>query len=444
MRRLIALALTTGAVAGIACASAGAPPGGPEDHAPPQILSVTPESGQTNVRPKEVEFRFDEVVSDRGTGATAVDQLFLISPRIGAPDVSWHRRRITVKPGKGFLPNTAYRITVLPGLADLRGNVRKDGATVLFSTGAGFPPYSILGVVFDWVGQQVVKGAYVEAVSHPDTNVVYVAATDSAGDFEVGPLPAGEYTLRAMIDQNSNRTLDRNEKWDSATVTVSNARPVVELDAIERDTVPPAISNIEVVDSVTLRVTFDKPIDPVMPLQPALVQLQRSDSTPLEVTRVQRNSVYEEARRAQAADSVKRAQAADSVKRAQAADSARRAQATDSSRRADSLRARQPAPPPAARPAAPPAAPSGGRAPPPPRKPKNPPPDRAIVISVAPRTPMVPGQKYSIRLTGLRNLVGKSSPLGPRSFNVAVPKPAPGDTARRPPADSARKPPGAG
>ncbi|HEU4787277.1 MAG TPA: Ig-like domain-containing protein, partial [Gemmatimonadaceae bacterium] len=289
MRRLTALALTAGAVAGIACASAGAPPGGPEDHAPPQILSVTPESGQTNVRPKEVEFRFDEVVSDRGTGATAIDQLFLISPRTGAPNVSWHRRRITVKPGKGFLPNTAYRVTVLPGLADLRGNVRKDGATVLFSTGAGFPPFSILGVVFDWAGQQVAKGAYVEAVSHPDTNIVYVAATDTAGDFEVGPLPAGEYTVRALIDQNSNRTLDRNEKWDSTTVTVSDARRVVELDAIERDTVPPAISNIEVMDSVSLRVTFDKPIDPGLPLQPALVQLQRADSTPLEVTRVQSN-----------------------------------------------------------------------------------------------------------------------------------------------------------
>lgn len=432
MRRLIALALTAGGVAGIACASAGAPPGGPEDHAPPQILSVTPESGRTNIRPKEVEFRFDEVVSDRGTGATAIDQLFLVSPRTGAPNVSWHRRRITVKPRKGFLPNTAYRITVLPGLADLRGNVRKEGATVLFSTGAGFPPFSILGVVFDWASQQVVKGAYVEAVSHPDTNIVYVAATDTAGDFDVGPLPAGEYTVRALIDQNSNRTLDRNEKWDSTTVTVSDTRRVVELDAIERDTVPPAISNIEVMDSVSLRVTFDKPIDPGLPLQPALIQLQRADSTPLEVTRVQSNSAYEEAIRARAADSAKRAEAADSAKRAQAADSARRA---------DSLSGRQPAAPPAARPTVPAAPPSGVRAPPPPRKPKAPPPDRAIVITVAPRTPMRPGQAFSIKLTGFRNLVGRSSPLGPRSFTVPAPKPAPSDTARRPPADSARKPP---
>ena len=423
MRRLIALALTAGAVAGIACASAGAPPGGPEDHAPPQILSVTPESGQTNVRPKEVEFRFDEVVSDRGTGASAIDQLFLVSPRTGAPNVSWHRRRITVKPGKGFLPNTAYRITVLPGLADLRGNVRKEGATVLFSTGAGFPPFSILGVVFDWASQQVVKGAYIEAVSHPDTNIVYVAATDTAGDFEVGPLPAGEYTVRALIDQNSNRALDRNEKWDSATVTVSDTRRVVELDAIERDTVPPAISNIEVVDSVRLRVTFDKPLDPGLPLQPALIQLQRADSTPLEVTSVQSNSAYEEAIRARAADSAKRAQAADSAKRA------------------DSLRARQPAAPTAARPTAPAAPPSGVRAPPPPRKPKTPPPDRAVVITVAPRTPMRRGQAYSIKLTGFRNLVGRSSPLGPRSFTVPAPKPAPSDTARKPPVDTARKPP---
>ena len=97
------LALAAGAVGAIACASAGAPPGGPEDKAPPQILKISPESGQTNVHPKEVEIRFDEVVSDRGSGANAIGQLFLISPRTSATRVAWHRSRVTVKPARGFL-----------------------------------------------------------------------------------------------------------------------------------------------------------------------------------------------------------------------------------------------------------------------------------------------------------------------------------------------------
>lgn len=423
MRRVIALALAAAAGSGVACASAGAPPGGPEDHSPPQVVKLTPDSGQTNVHPKQVEIRFDEVISDRGSGSNAIDQLFLISPRTSAPKIGWHRSRVTIKPARGFLPNTAYRVTVLPGVADLRGNVRHEPESFLFSTGETFPPYSILGTVFDWTGQSVAKNAYVEALSHPDTTIAYVAETDSAGAFEVGPLPAGTYTVRALIDQNSNRALDRNEKWDTTTVTVSDARRVVELDAIERDTVPPAIAGIDVLDSLTLRLTFDKPLDPALPLQPALIQIQRADSTPVEIDRVEWSRVYD--RRKQAADSAKRAQEADSIRRAQAADTAKRA---------DTARARPPA-----RPTAPPAALPGVRPAPPPPKPKAPPPDKAIVVILSPRNPMHPGETLRLRATGLRNLIGNSAPLGPRAFNV--PKPAPRDSTAKPPGDPVRRPP---
>jgi hypothetical protein len=418
VRNLIAPAIAFLLVA--ACASAGAPPGGPEDHAPPQIVLVSPDSGKTDVHPKEVEFRFDEVVSDRPSGATALDQLFLISPRTagGAANVSWHRSRITVKPARGFRPNTTYRITMLPGIADLRGNVRRSGASILFSTGSSFPPYSIPGRVFDWAAEKVANGVYIEAISRADTNIVYLAATDSLGQFDVGPLDAGSYTVRALIDQNANRALDRNEKWDTTTVTVSDARPMIELDVIERDSAAAAFQNIIVDDSVTLHVSFDKSLDPKIPLQPALIRIQRADSSAVDVTKVQWAAAY---------------------------DQARQAQITDSARRADTTRARQPAaPPPTAAPTAP--TPAGQRPPPPPPKPKAPPPERAIVVNVSPTTPFVPGTTYRITAQGLRNLVGNTTEIR-RTFTA--PKPTPKDTtrktspdsARRPPADSARRPP---
>ena len=66
MRRLTA-ARTLGAGLGLAlqggCAQQGPPPGGPPDPTPPVIVRVSPDSGAVNVRPDEVEFRFDEVVS---------------------------------------------------------------------------------------------------------------------------------------------------------------------------------------------------------------------------------------------------------------------------------------------------------------------------------------------------------------------------------------------
>jgi hypothetical protein len=403
VRLLVALLFVGG------CASAGAPPGGPERHTPPEIVSVTPDSGATNVKAKAVEIQFDAVVSDKPSSSAAeLDQLFLISPRTGTPNVSWHRSRISVRPHNGFRPNTAYKITILPGLADLRGNVRKQPRTLVFSTGATFPPFSIPGRIFDWSAEKAVGGAYIEAISRADTTIAYLAASDSTGQFDLGPLPAGEYLVRGLIDQNSNHAIDRNEKWDSLSVNVAGANTLVELDAIERDTLPAMIDNVSRIDSLTLRVSFDKPLDPRIPLQPALVHLVRSDSTPLEVTRVQWQSAFDR-------EQLARQQAA--------ADSARRA---DTSRAAARL------------PTAPTPVPTpGGRTPPPPPKPKIPAPDKGIIVSVSLPTVINPGN-YAITVKGIRNLLGKSADAR-RVFEIV--KPPPRDSTSRTRPDSVRRPP---
>jgi len=401
VRRLIALLLLAG------CASAGAPPGGPERKTPPAIVAITPDSGATNIKSKSVEIQFDEVVSDRA-GQGELDKLFLISPRTSAPDVSWHRSRISVKPHSGFRPNTAYRITMLPGLADLRGNVLKETRTILFSTGADFPSNNIPGRIFDWTGQRVAANAYLEAVPKTDTTIAYLAASDTTGQFEIGPLPPGQYLVRGLIDQNSNHVIDRNEKWDSLTVTVGGTNALVELDAIERDSTPAVIDNASRVDSLTIRVSFDKALDPRIPLQPALVHLVRGDSSAIEVTGVQWAAAYDKAAAARQA-------AADSAKRA----------ATDTGRAA----ARPPTPPPT------PA--TTGRTPPPAPKPKLPPPEKAIVLTINPSTMITPGT-YVLTVKGMRNLVGNSADAH-RTFNVARPTAADSTNRARP--DSARRPP---
>jgi hypothetical protein len=293
---------------------------------------------------------------------------------------------------------------MLPGIADLRGNVRHSGASILFSTGANFPQFSIPGRVFDWATQKVANGVYIEAISRADTSVVFLAATDSTGQFDVGPLDAGTYTVRALIDQNANRILDRNEKWDTTTVTVADVRQMIELDVIERDSSAAAFQNVVVDDSVTIHVTFDKPLDPAIPLQPALVRVQRADSGQIDVTKVEWGAAFDQAR-----------------------------QLADSARRADTTRARQPATPPP-----PVQTPGGPRAAPPPPKPKRPPPDRVIAVTLSPTTPVLSGGTYRITARGLRNLVGNSTTIT-RTFTV--PKPTPKDTTHKTAADSARRPP---
>ncbi len=246
----------------MACASAAPPPGGPDDLAAPRLVRVTPDSGAVSMSEKAVTFFFDETINDRGTGAQEIDNYFLVSPSDGLPRVEWHRTRIDVRPRHGFRANTAYTISLLPGLSDLRNNVMKRGASVVFSTGAVIPTTRIVGTAFDWVAERPSATTFLEAVT-PDS-IRYLAQSDSAGRFVIGPVPEGTYLVRAFVDQNRNRALDRNEAFDSLRVVVPQPSPV-ELLIAARDTLPARITGVSVTDSVTLRVTFDRLLDPAAP-----------------------------------------------------------------------------------------------------------------------------------------------------------------------------------
>lgn len=266
------------------CANIGAPPGGPLRTEPPRIVAVAPESGSVNVRADRVVFDFDAVVSDRPAGQASLDALFLISPRDGAPRVRWERDRIVVRPRGDFRPNTAYAVTLLPGLADLRGNTSTESRTVVFSTGPVIPPHAVHGRVFDWMNERPAIGAVVEVLRLPDSTL-YVGSADSTGRFSVGPLEEGAYIARAFIDNNRNRGLDPSEAWDSAAVIVRGASVALELLAAPRDTAGPRLLTVEVRDSVTLALSFDRPLDPAVPLTPASFRILDADSSRLVVAR---------------------------------------------------------------------------------------------------------------------------------------------------------------
>ncbi|MDB4908171.1 MAG: hypothetical protein JWO05_2955 [Gemmatimonadetes bacterium] len=401
-------------VAVAACASLAPPPGGPERKDPPRLVRVTPDSSALNFKSKDVTFLFDEVVSDRPTGGE-LEQLITISPRDGAPHVSWKRDRITVRPRKGFRKNTTYTVTLLPGITDLRGNVQKGSAQVTFSTGPELASGAILGRVFDWSSQNVAGLAWVEAISRPDS-IVYVAVADTGGQFNIGPLPAGTYTVRAILDANKNRALDPTELWDSTHVVLTERRPFLELLAARRDSAGPRILTVVVQDSMTFRASFDRPIDPAQPFDTVHFHLFHADSTPMALASVRTSA--QDTRAKQVADST---QHADSVKKAAAA-----------------------APPAAAKPPAPVdsvrLAPSTKLPPP---KPSLPAPPTELVFRLAPGEKLEVSKAYRVTATETRNLVGRTK-SSERVFTVPKPpvvKPAAADTSRKgPPPDSASKP----
>ena len=323
-RRSACLALVSALMA--ACASPGTPPGGPEDRVAPVILKVTPDSGATGVRAKGVTVAFNEVVSERPRGGADLGAVVLLSPSDGAARIDWHRDAITVRPRKGFRANTAYALTLLPGLGDLRGNTVTRARTFVFSTGPAIPPGVVHGAVFDWTTVKPAATALIDATVGGDTTFRWIARADSLGRYTLPFLPAGTYRLRTIIDANQNGRLDARELWDSVSVGVADS---VRLDlyAFVHDTLGARIVGVDVKDSLTLRLVFDRAlaIDPA--LSPDQVELRRADSSRVRVRSLTRASAFDSVTRARLAA------AADSTGRADTSAAGRKALV-----RADSLR----------------------------------------------------------------------------------------------------------
>ena len=376
----------------------GAPPGGPERTTPPLLLSVSPDSGATNVRARGVVFEFDVVVNDRD-----VSRFFVLSPRDGNPRINWRRNRVEVRPRRDFRPNTAYSVTLLPGVADLRGNVMRTGKTVVFSTGPTIPGFLVAGRVFDWMNGRTAPNALIEVIRRPDS-LPYEGTADSTGQFSVGPLDEGTYTVRAILDNNRNRAIDPGEPWDSLAVVVRGTSPFVELLAAQRDTIPPRLLTVSARDSLSVLASFDRPLNPADTLGPASFRIVAGtreagrDSVQLRIVAV-----------------VGRAQAdsADAAARA-ARDTATRRDTTarDTTRRDTTARTTEIQP-----------------------RPSRPPPLRDVVLRLDSLTPLRPATAYRITALNVRGLLGASR-TSERVLSVPVPRrdTTPPSPAARPPA----------
>jgi hypothetical protein len=270
----------------LACARMGPPPGGPDDKVPPKLIGTVPES--LGVFPNwhnDVEFRFDEIISEggssnQGTGTGDLEKLILLSPSRGVPVVRWKRDRITVHPREGWRPNRVYRVQLLPGIQDLRRN-RADTSTVIaFSTGGPPPTDTLSGLVIDWVQGKMAQRALVELVLAPDS-LIYRTLTDSGGRFVIGPLPRGQWMVFGAVDQNRNLQRERRENYDSVALAPGALR-VPPLWLIPRDTVGPRIQTITLNDSVSATVSFSQPLDPAQRFDSLRVHLVlQQDSTPV-------------------------------------------------------------------------------------------------------------------------------------------------------------------
>lgn len=276
------------ALAIAACAKMEPPPGGPTDRVPPGLIATIPDT--LAVLPDfsgDVEFLFNETVSEGGSpnmglGTGDLEKLVILSPSERVPKVRWKRSRVTVRPAEGWRPNTVYRIQLLPGVMDLQRNRYDSTQVVTFTTGAPLPTLRLTGQVWDWATARPAPQALVVAVLLPDS-LQYRMLADSAGKFDFGPLPSGDYLVYGAIDQNKNARLDRREAWDSVPMP-RDSSAVPELWVFPHDTVGPRLSKAAVTDSLSASLTFTQPLDPTQRFAPGSVRvLLLPDSVAVEV-----------------------------------------------------------------------------------------------------------------------------------------------------------------
>lgn len=455
----------------VACASVGDPPGGPPDQEPPVVVRVAPDSGTvTTTLPATAEIFLNEVVNERiAAQRPDIANAVLLSPVHGPVRVSWHRNRVSVRPREGFRPGRIYRLEVLPVFTDLRQNRMQQGRLVIFSTGPAFPSAALEGAVVDWPGGRPAVGALVEAVLLPDS-LPYRAVADSTGSFALRQIPAGDYLVYGVVDQDNNRERGPREAFDTLRVRLADTASV-EVFAFPHDTTGPRLRTVELADSLTLRLTFDRALDPAQALDTSAIFLAATadSTTRLPVAQVLTPQQLDSLRTARARAAADSARARPDSGRA-APDSAPAAARPDSAARAapgDTARARRagvdtalvrprgprvaaPAPAPLAVPAVRPGAPAqpGAARPGQTAAPRDSTraqkmlarrPAPASIRLVRLTEPLIPGSRYLIAVTGVRSLAGVagdargqiSVPLPPR--RTPPPGGARGDTARAAP-----------
>lgn len=444
--RLTPAVLALAALAG--CAYQGEPPGGPPDVTPPVILAVRPDSGV--IIPGihgDAVIQFDDVIDEMPTTTgTGLSNLILLSPVAGPVDVSWHRRAIYIHPKEGWKPGRVYHLELLPGVADLRRNITKTGRTVIFSTGPALPHASLSGLAVMWVEQRPLVHGVIRAVLKPDT-IGYLAVTDSAGAFHLNDIPAGQYVVYAIDDQNKNHAQDRREAYDSSTVTLDSSA-ATNLWAFTHDTVGPRSKGSEPIDSLSVRVEFTQALDVTDRIDTSRVRLlQMPDSILVPVSAVLTPAANDSlvAKLRAAEDSARKA--ADTTHAPAPSDSAMKVVVPPGARRDTTAR---PAVSPSAAAQRAPAAPGDSaraRAASAARVDTSaakrllltrPVPLDRMVVRV--NTPLVPKTKYVMRIKGVRNLNGATGDVLAIFETKEPPKPKPASDSTRVRPDTTKHP----
>lgn len=257
MRRALAAA---GLLAG--CANVAPPPGGPVDQDPPRLVATRPDSlARVPSWRGPVAFVFDEPLSERGFDNAGRERV-VVSPDVAPVRAGVSGRQVRVELRGGWPAGVVFTVTLLPGVADLAGNLTRDAVPLTFSTGPEIPPGGLEVQARTAEEDRPPARGWVRAF--PPAGASYLARLDTAGRARLPHLPPGRYRVVAFDDVDGDRQPDASETQGEDTVTVAAAPVQRALRLLPPDTTPPVVRAARL-QGDTLVLEFDDPLDPAAP-----------------------------------------------------------------------------------------------------------------------------------------------------------------------------------
>ncbi len=237
-----------------ACANPLPPSGGDVDKIPPYITEIFPADSTLNFSEKYIEITFSEYV-DR----SAAQQAVFISPKPkGEIEYSWSGKTLEMSfSDTAFVKDMTYVVSIGTDVRDLNnGNPMTEAYMLRFSTGLKIDDFFIKGKVYyeNMSGVMIFayKGDSLRFISEkmqPD----YISQAGQNGDYLLGGLAEGNYTLLAVKDEfrdlkYSKETDAFGIQQDEIILSIDNPSEIIDFRMAKEDTTAPNIKNVIMTD----------------------------------------------------------------------------------------------------------------------------------------------------------------------------------------------------
>jgi len=192
-----------------ACAKQSSPMGGPKDEDPPKLLSSSPKDQSLNTKPKNITLEFDEYIK-----ADNPTRNIIITPSLEKDkmEILAIKNEVRIKLNQELEDSTTYVFNFQKSIQDISENNPAENLKLVFSTGSIIDSLKFSGKVayvfppkrLDM--EDVIVGLYrieddtMDLFSDPP---YYLTQTDSAGNFEITNIKAGDYRAYAWHDTNN-------------------------------------------------------------------------------------------------------------------------------------------------------------------------------------------------------------------------------------------------